>query len=215
MHWVYYFGRGLIRVIAFPFGNWKTIGRENITEKGPFLIVSNHLHVADPPIIAASMPLKCVFMAKDELWRSNWQRFWVSNFGAFPVRKNGVDREALRQAEDWLKHGVSLIMFPEGGRSRTAQLQPALPGAALIAARLGVPILPVCITGTDKLRKIKRALVHHPHIKVTIGKPFRTTVNNGKPTREERSQMMYDIMKRIAAMLPPEYRGVYAEKENA
>src|SRR3972149_850908 len=101
MHWAYYFGRGLIRVLAVPFGGWEVKGRENVTGKGPFLIVCNHLHIADPPIVAASMPLKCVLMAKEDLWQKAWPRFWVSHFGAFPVRRGGVDRETFRQAEHW------------------------------------------------------------------------------------------------------------------
>jgi 1-acyl-sn-glycerol-3-phosphate acyltransferase len=124
MHWVYYFGRGLIRVLVSTVGGWEVKGRENIPEHGPVLIVSNHLHIADPPIIAASIPLKCVLMAKEELWHDAWSRFWVSHFGAFPVRRGGVDIEAFRQAEYWLKRGFSLIMFPEGGRSKTGQIQP-------------------------------------------------------------------------------------------
>ncbi len=81
MHWVYYFGRGIIRGLVFPFATWKVKGRENITSAGPYLIVCNHLHITDPPIVAASLPLKCVFMAKEELWHSGWSRFWVKNFG--------------------------------------------------------------------------------------------------------------------------------------
>jgi 1-acyl-sn-glycerol-3-phosphate acyltransferase len=215
MHWVYYFGRGLIRTLAFPFGGWQTVGRENIREKGPFLIVSNHLHVADPPILAASLPLKCVFMAKDELWENAWSRFWVENFGAFPVRENGADREAFRQTEKWFGRGISVVMFPEGGRSRSGRLQKALPGAAVIVARLGVPVLPVSITGTDKLRNIKRAFWHHPHLKVTIGEPFRPEVGNGRLTREQRRETIDSIMRKIAAMLPPEYRGVYDAETSA
>ncbi|OGO30568.1 MAG: hypothetical protein A2Z29_11365 [Chloroflexi bacterium RBG_16_56_11] len=214
MHFIYYFGRGLIRTLAVPFGGWKTIGRNTVSGKGPFLIVCNHLHIADPPIVAASLPLKCVIMAKEDLWQDKWSRFWVSHFGAFPVRRGGVDRESFRQAEYWLKRGVSVIMFPEGGRSRTGQIQPALPGAALIAAHLGVPVLPVGITGTDKLRNLRKAFFHHPKITVTIGEPFVPQVPVGKLNREQRSQLMFDIMRRIAALLPPEYRGVYG-KENA
>lgn len=215
MHWVYYFGRVLIHILAFPFGDWKIKGKENVPEKGPFLVVCNHLHIADPPIVAASIPLKCVIMAKEELWHNGWTRFWVSNFGAFPVRRGGADREALHQAEQWLKRGVSVIMFPEGQRSKTARMQPASPGAALIAARLGVPILPVSITGTDKLRNVKRAFFHHPNILVTIGKPFDTVVINGKLTKDQRNKLMTDIMVKITELLPPEYHGVYAREQIA
>jgi 1-acyl-sn-glycerol-3-phosphate acyltransferase len=153
MNWVYYFGRFLSKVILYSMSNWQVEGRENVPQQGPLLIVCNHLHVVDPPIIAASFQIKTVIMAKEELFRGRWSRFWVRNFGTFPVRRRGVDREALRLAEHWLKRGVSLIMFPEGKRSDTIQMQSAFLGSALIASRLGIPVLPVSITGTEKLRE--------------------------------------------------------------
>jgi len=213
MHWVYYFGRVLIRILVFPFAWLEIKGKENTPARGPVLIVCNHLHIADPPIVAASIKLKCVLMAKDELFQHWWTRFWVKNFGAFPVRRGGIDREAIRQAEEWLKKGVSVIMFPEGSRSKNAKMQPALPGAALIAYRMGVPVLPVGITGTDKLRRLGWCFLHHPRITVTIGKPFNITANERNTAREQRNELINDIMRSVAALLPKEYRGVYDSEE--
>jgi 1-acyl-sn-glycerol-3-phosphate acyltransferase len=220
MHWVYYFGRGLIRFLVFMFGRWEVKGRANIPAKGPLLIVCNHLHLADPPIVAASIPLKCVFMAKEELFRDGWSRFWVGNFGAFPVSRGGTTIEAIRRAEKWLKKGFSLIVFPEGGRSPNARLQPALLGAAFIAERAGVPVLPVSISGTEKLQKMRLknmlwAFFHHPRITVTIGTSFIPTSPDGRPAKERRRALTDDMMKRIAALLPPEYRGAFGGGENA
>jgi 1-acyl-sn-glycerol-3-phosphate acyltransferase len=215
MHWFYYFGRVLIHILVFPFASWAVKGRENIPAQGPLLVVCNHLHLADPPIVADSIKLKAVIMAKEELWRHSWSRYFVENFGAFPVRRGGVDREAIRQAENWLKQGVSLIMFPEGTRSSNARLQQAFPGAALIALRLGVPILPVSIAGTEKLNHLLRCLWHRAKITVTIGLPFKPPSPDGKLTRDRRSELTDEIMQRIASILPSEYRGVYAGGENA
>jgi 1-acyl-sn-glycerol-3-phosphate acyltransferase len=215
MHWVYYFGRILIRIIVFPFASWEVKGRENVPKQGPLLIVCNHLHIADPPIIAASIPLKSVLMAKEELFQQRWSRFWVKNFGAFPVRRGGADREAFRQAEQWLKKGVSLIMFPEGTRSSNAQLMPALPGAALIASRLHVPILPVGITGTEKFVDLTWCFFHHPKISISIGQLFNPPSTDGKLTRAELYKLSDSIMEHIASLLPREYHGVYARGENA
>lgn len=209
MHWVYYFGRGLIIFLLITFGRWKVRGRENLPEKGPCLVICNHLHIADPPIVAAFIRLKCVFMAKDELFHHRWSRFWVKNFGAFPVKRDTFDREALRQTEYWIKQGFSVIMFPEGGRSREAKLKPAMPGAALLAARLGVPVLPVGITGTEHFRHLVWSFFHHPLVTLNIGKPFRPEITDGRLNRERRNALIHDMMKEISALLPPEYRGVY------
>lgn len=213
MHWVYYFGRGLIRILVFPFATWEVKGRENEPAQGPVLIVCNHINTADPPIVAASIRLKSVVMAKEELWHNRWSRFWVENFGAFPVKRGSIDTNAIRQAEKWLSKGLSLIMFPEGTRSPDAQMIPALPGAALIALRTGVPILPVAITGSEKIKNLKRCFRQHPKITITIGKPFNPPPAGGKPTREQRNRLTDDMMRKIAALLPPEYRGVYAAEK--
>jgi 1-acyl-sn-glycerol-3-phosphate acyltransferase len=215
MHWVYYFGRVLIRIILFPVASWQINGRGNIPQRGPLLIVCNHLHLADPPIIAASIKLKAVFMAKEELFRQWWSRFWVQNFGAFPVHRGIFDRKAIQQSEYWLTKGVSLIMFPEGSRSDTEQMQPAFPGSALIASRLGVPILPVSITGTEKLKNLIWCCWHHPVITVNIGQPFRLPPVDGRLTRAKLVQLTNDIMEHIAELLPLEYQGAYARGESA
>jgi 1-acyl-sn-glycerol-3-phosphate acyltransferase len=212
MHFIYYFGRGLIRLLIFFFASWKVKGKENLPKDKPVLIVCNHLHIADPPMIAASLPLKCKIMAKEDLWHNAWSRYWVTRFGAFPVRRGAIDTEAIRSAERALKEGFSVIMFPEGGRSREAKLLPAQPGAALIAARMKVPLLPVSIAGSENLRHLKSCFFHHPKITVTIGKPFDLPTYNGRLPREARQEMADLIMHKLAELLPKQYRGVYETK---
>jgi 1-acyl-sn-glycerol-3-phosphate acyltransferase len=208
MHWVYYFGRVMIRITASPFFSWQVKGKENLPAQGPVIIACNHLHIADPPIVAASIPIKAVFMAKEELWHNKWSRYWVENFGAFPIKRDSFDSEAIRLSEAWLKKGISLIMFPEGARSKDAKMQKGFPGAALIALRTGIPIVPVAISGTEYIRNLKWSFFHHPTITINIGKPFKPAVE-GKPTKEQRNQLCEDIMYKIAELLPKEYRGVY------
>ncbi len=210
MHWVYYFGRGLVYFLLAPFGWIWVRGQENVPEQGPVLVISNHLSIGDPPLVATKIKLKCVIMAKEELFRHPWSRFWVQNFGAFPVRREGIDRRALEEAETWLKKGVSLIMFPEGRRSPDATLQPALPGAAVLAARLGLPILPVAMTGTEALNTLGYTFFHRTRVLLTIGKPFMPKITGTRLTREQRNELIHDMMVHIAALLPPAYRGVYA-----
>ncbi|MCX7911448.1 MAG: 1-acyl-sn-glycerol-3-phosphate acyltransferase [Dehalococcoidales bacterium] len=209
MHWVYYFGRIAIRVAVFPFAGWEIKGRENVPREKPVLIIANHLHLADPPVLAASIPVKCVFMAKQELWQHWWPRFWVENFGAFPIRRGMNDIRAFRIAERWLGEGFSLVIFPEGARSNTGALKKARPGAALIAMRLGIPVLPVGISGTEKLNHLGRCLIRRPCITVNIGRPFHPPPYRTRPTRNELEEFTEEMMRRIASLLPPQYRGVY------
>ena len=213
MHWVYYSGRFLTRMLLLLLTSWRVIGKENIPDQGPLLIVANHLNLADPPIIGASISRKAIFMAKEELFRPRFSSYFIRNFGAFPVRRGGLDRKALKQAEQLLAQGVALIMFPEGKRSKSARLQPAFPGSALIASRISAPILPVGITGTENIRGAGWWL-RRPQITVNIGHPFHLPSVSSKLTRIERTQLTSFIMERIAELLPPEYRGEYAGEEH-
>ena len=211
----YYASRLLGKILFKLWARWTVTGRENVPNEGPLLVVANHITAIDPILLAVSFDRKLIFMAKEELFEHPWSRFWVKNFGAFPVRRDGVDRQAFKEAESWLKKGVSLIMFPEGKRSPDATMQPALPGAAVIAARLGVPILPVALTGTENLNHLKHCFFHRTRVVLTIGKPFNPPVSDGRVTREQRNALIHDMMKEIAALLPPEYRGVYAGENDA
>lgn len=213
MHWVYYAGRFLTRMLLFLLAQWQVRGRENIPEQGPLLIVANHINLADPPILAVSIRRKAMFMAKEELFRSRFSRFFVRNFGAFPIRRGRLDRGALRRAEQLLARGLALIMFPEGQRSKNAQLQPAFAGSALVAVRSDVPILPVGITGTEKI-KGRAWLFRRPRITVNIGHPFYLPAVNGKLTRAELVRLTNFMMEHIAELLPSKYRENYDGKES-
>lgn len=213
MHLVYYASGFLTRMLLLLLAQWRVRGRENMPEQGPLLIVANHINLADPPVLAVSIRRKAMFMAKEELFRSRFSRFFMRNFGAFPVRRGQLDRGALRRAEQLLAQGSALIMFPEGQRSKNAQLQPAFAGSALVAVRSDVPILPVGITGTEKI-KGKAWLFRRPRITVNIGRPFYLPAVNGKLTRAELAQLTNFMMEHIAELLPPEYRENYAGKES-
>lgn len=210
MHWFYYVGRFLARAILFLFTRFEVVGKENMPRHGPLLVVANHLHVADPPVVAVSVGRKTVFMAKEELFRHRLTGYFVDGFGAFPVYRGRFDRRAFDHITNWLGRDVALVMFPEGARSKKRELQPGYPGSALIACRFGSPILPVAITGTENIRG-KLWWLRRPRIKITIGKPFHLAATNGKLTREERIGLTHSIMEHIAELLPEGYRGYYAE----
>jgi 1-acyl-sn-glycerol-3-phosphate acyltransferase len=184
-------------------------GRENIPARGPLLVVANHLNLTDPPLLGISLGRKMMFMAKEELFRSPLTACFVGGFGAFPVHRGKVDRQALRISHQVLTDGLALIMFPEATRSKTARLQRAFPGSALIAMRSGVPILPVGIAGTEKIKGIGWIL-RRPRITVNIGRPFHLSAK--KLTRAGLIENTDLIMERIAELLPPKYRGVYGKR---
>ncbi|MDD5127727.1 MAG: lysophospholipid acyltransferase family protein [Dehalococcoidales bacterium] len=213
MHWFYYFGRFLSRLLLDLLTRWRVDGQENVPRRGPLLIVANHLDLADPSLVAVSAGRKTVFMAKEELFRKALSRYFIRGFGAFPVRKGALNRAAFKEAEYWLSRDVALVMFPEGGRSRRRRLMPAYPGSVLIATKLNVPILPIGIAGSEGVGA-RFWWLRRPRITVKIGKPFPLPPVYGKLDKEERTKLADDIMEHIAALLPPEYRGHYGQNEH-
>ena len=147
-------------------------------------------------------------MTKQELVYSRRGGLFIRAFGALPVRREGIDREALKAAQALLGRGMALGMFPEGTRSRTARMQEAYPGTALIALSSGAPILPVGITGTEHIKSAGQVLAR-PHITVTIGEAFHLPKRPGRVSTQL-AELTDIIMGRIAQLLPPSYRGVYS-----
>lgn len=209
MHWIYYGGRLFTWTCLNLFTRWRVLGRENISHEGPLMVAANHLSLADPPIMGLSINRQAMFLAKEELFRSPVPRYIVSNYGAFPVKRGGMNRDALRFAEQWFGRGKVLIVFPEGRRAMEAQMVDAFSGSALIAVRNRVPILPVGIYGTEKITGWTWWL-RRPVITVNIGRPFNLPSVNGKVTKEQMAAFTHTIMGRIAELLPEEYRGQYS-----
>ncbi len=194
---------------------FEVVGRDLVPLDGPLIVASNHLNNADPPMVALGIPRHPTFMAKRSMirWPILGPAFRI--FGAFPVRRGQVDRAAIRVAVEVLERGDMLVMFPEGTRSRTGGLTRGHSGTALIALRAGVPILPVAITGTEVIRWPWLFLKPYsvPHVRVTIGEPFKLPPVD-KITTQAAGEATSVIMGRIAALLPPDYRGVYAAGED-
>jgi 1-acyl-sn-glycerol-3-phosphate acyltransferase len=107
-----------------------------------------------------------------------------------------------------LENGLILGMFPEGGRSRDGKLRKGKPGSAVIASKTNVPILPIGIAGTDKIKGISW-LWKRPHIVINIGKPFKLPPNDSKMSKSQMQLLTTQLMKEIAALLPFEYQGDY------
>jgi 1-acyl-sn-glycerol-3-phosphate acyltransferase len=202
----YFAANATMKALLIALTRWRVDGKENVPRSGPLIIVSNHLSLIDPPLLGASIPRRICFMAKQELFESLFARTVVVSYGAFPVRRGQLDRQAVRSALKALQNGWVLGMFPEGKRSPDTQLQPAQAGASLIASRSGVPILPVGISGTEHIQGV-RFILRRPRVTVTIGRPFSLPSIEGRSTRNRLAQHSDIIMEHIAELLPQSYRG--------
>jgi 1-acyl-sn-glycerol-3-phosphate acyltransferase len=205
---VYYFLRGLITFVSRLSLRRKVIGKKNIPQHRACIVVANHVNLVDSPLIGISLGRKVHFMAKEDLFHSRIIGWLAEQFGAFPVAKGKLNRRAGRTAVELLASGQALIIYPEGQRSPDGKLGPAYSGAALLATKSGVPIVPVGIIGTGKL-KGKWWFLRRPKIIMNIGEPFSLPACSDKPTKEEITGMTREIMMHIAQLLPEDYRGCY------
>jgi 1-acyl-sn-glycerol-3-phosphate acyltransferase len=182
-------------------------GRDRVPRDGPLLLVANHLSWADPPLFVATSPRRINFMAKSELWEQPVLAFLGRHHGELKVRRGEADRQAIRDADDLFKRGGFLGIMPEGTRSLTGALQAGQPGAAYLALRNDVPIVPAAIWGTEQIMK-PADLLRRPKVRLVYGEPFRLDPALRKNLPAATDQLMLAI----AALLPERYRGVYAEQ---
>ena len=207
----------LIRLCTFLYvkGPYVT-GRENVPKTGGAILVSNHLNNADPCIIPGALDRRIITMAKKEMFKWPVISLIFRFIGAFPVDRQGADLGALREAQSVIHDGILLVMFPEGTRSKDARLHEGFAGTALIAYRTGAPIVPVAITGTEKIPwpwLFVRPFMG-PRVTITFGKPFYPPKAE-RITSEQAKAATEVIMREIAALLPESYRGVYADARPA
>lgn len=197
-------------------------GLQHVPASGALLVVANHLHNADPILLSVAFPRPLHFMAKKELFTIPVVGWVIRRVGAFPVDRGKADRGAIRRAEATLAAGIAVGMFPEGTRSRTASMGRAHPGAALLALRADVPVLPVTIVGSERLPlngtsvprrgRSRRSDSRDRSIVIRIRPPFRIE-DDAAGRRPSIADASERLMTRLAAGLPSAYRGIYAETE--
>jgi 1-acyl-sn-glycerol-3-phosphate acyltransferase len=196
--------------------SWKAEGRENVPLTGPLILVANHVHVLDPIFLVFTLPRWITFVAKEELFRSLFLRLWLRWAGSLPLQRDGKVSEKqriLEGARKALEEGSILGMFPEGGRSHDGKLRKGKYGSAVIASKMDVPLLPVGVVGTDRIHGISW-LWKRPRIVVKIGKPFKLPPTINMMSKSQMQLLTTQLMREIAVLLPPEYRGVYEKTED-
>ncbi|MCB0013752.1 MAG: 1-acyl-sn-glycerol-3-phosphate acyltransferase [Anaerolineales bacterium] len=207
----YAFLRLLIFIILLFIGKRTVHGAENIPATGPYIIVVNHMSKADTPLLYCSLPLISLRFFAGEKWQEHWLFGPMLKYaGAIYIDRGTVDRRALREALASIEAGSVFALAPEGQRSQVGYLLEGKDGAAFLASKARVPILPVGIENSDILgANVKR--LRRTHVHVRFGEPFYLPEPEGRLRSSDMAAYTHLIMIHIANQLPPRYHGVYAD----
>lgn len=186
-----------------PGRRLRIVGEQNIPADRPLLLVVNHVSNLDPMLVGGYFPLTLFAMAKREMFVNPVVTWFLAGCNCIPVNRSGGDRRAVTQALAVLGSGGRLLVFLEGTRSRDGRMQRAQPGVGFLARRSGATILPAAISGTDGVETFGGA---RREAVLRYGVPFSPDVDRGRGD----AAIADEIAGRIAALLPPWRRGVYA-----
>jgi 1-acyl-sn-glycerol-3-phosphate acyltransferase len=186
-------------------------GKENVPKNGPLVVVANHMHNADPLVLLIAFPRYINYMGKEQLFTNRFLASFMNWARVFPVVKSGSigsQRSAIRTAKSILKDGLVLGMFPEGQRSQSGKMIEGQPGPIFLATEMDALVVPVGITGTEKLKGW--GWISHPRVTISIGRPFQLPALGPGERKEKLPVITRLTMEHIAALVPSEYHGVYS-----
>jgi 1-acyl-sn-glycerol-3-phosphate acyltransferase len=177
----------------------KIEGRENVPPGG-CLIVSNHVSFLDPTTVGWAVAREIYYLGRKTLFKPPFWSWLLPICNVLPIDRDGRDVSGLRRIIRMLKEGHAVLLFPEGTRSADGALQPAEPGAGLVAVKAAMPILPVRVFGTfESLSRHTKRLRFHP-IRVVIGAPYLPAVPEGRLEKPAYGLVAQEMMERIAAL---------------
>ena len=182
-----------------------------VPERGPLILVGNHVNLIEIPILYTRLqPRPVTGLVLARRWDKFWTRWLLEVAGAIPLRRGEADIAAFRMAEEMLASGYIISIAPEGTRSGDGCLSKAHAGVVSLALHSRAPLLPVVFYGGESyvhnLLRLQRTDFH-----IVVGQPFYLNPRGEKVTRQIRQQILNEIMYQLATLLPPKYRGVYAD----
>lgn len=167
-------------ILATTFADEEVIGRENIPSE-PAVYAANHSSAFDIPLVYATLPMQFRIMAKIELFRYPFLGWHLARSGQIPIDEKELNLAGVKKAIKTLKNGMSLMVFPEGGRTRDGHIQHFQSGAFYMAIKAGVPVVPMAIVGAFEVLPMNTFVIHRGKMQFVIGKPIST---EGYSTRQ-------------------------------
>jgi 1-acyl-sn-glycerol-3-phosphate acyltransferase len=195
--WVYRAARVVLTGPILVGYRFRAIGVDNVPARGPVLLAPNHFSFFDHFFVAALLRREVQFMAKSQLFRPPFLDFILSHGGTFPVRRGQRDEGAFITAHSILDRGGAVLMYAEGGRSRSKELGHPKPGLGRLALESGVPVVPIAIHGSENVREMKR--LHVPKVTVQYGEPF-SFPQVEHPGREQCQEASEQVFERVRKM---------------
>jgi 1-acyl-sn-glycerol-3-phosphate acyltransferase len=192
--WTYTAARILVTIPTILLYRVTAEGRGNVPRRGPAVLAPNHFSQADHFFVGVYLWRKVRFMAKSQLFGPPILTYILKVGGVFPVRRGHRDEKAFETAYDLIDQGELLLVYAEGGRSRSKQLGTAKPGIGRIALESGAPIVPTAIHGSAGVRGWKR--LRFPRVTVAYGEPLTFPVEPD-PSRERQQEVADEIFARV------------------
>lgn len=201
----------IFRILFLLLTRVRVTGQENIPPHEGYIAAANHLSIIEVPLVYCLIDRRDVTgLVARKHHKNPFFRWFVNALGGIWLSRDEIDTRALRNARDHLKSGGVLGIAPEGTRSDTGALQQAKTGVAFLADQAGVQILPVAVSGTWQITS-EIITLRRPVINVNFGKPFILPPVRRKFRDEDLKNNTEEIMCQLAALLPPENRGIYAD----
>jgi 1-acyl-sn-glycerol-3-phosphate acyltransferase len=198
----YRFMRGVIIVVTRTYFRARVRGAENIPASGAFILSPIHRSNLDTPFIALATRRRLRYMGKETLWKSRFGAWFFTALGGFPVQRGSADREAMRICQQVLQRGEPLVLFPEGTRQGGPDVQHFFDGAAFLACRTGVPIVPVGLGGSESAMRKGSKMVYPVRMTIVIGEPIMPPPGSegGRTSRKAIKAMTTELSDRVQVL---------------
>ena len=214
----YTLARWIVGLVFRVFWRPRIEGLEHVPADGPVIIASNHLSFIDSVVIPLAVPRRVRFLAKAEYFtgrglRGRLTALFFHLIDAVPVERTG-NRDSMRSLESALavlREGSAFGIYPEGTRSRDGRLYRGRTGVGWLAATSGAPVVPVAVTGTDRVQPVGARGVRVAPVVIRFGPPVDPAEYGGMPAGRARREITDEVMDRIAALSPQQRTDAYNE----